>query len=74
MTDYASSAGFDPADPGPADAADTTPANVGDGGAPVERSLPSSMLLQGARCVQIVHNGAIYRLQATRLGKLILTK
>ena len=43
-------------------------------GAPPDRTLPSSALLQGARCVQIVHNGATYRLQATRLGKLILTK
>ncbi len=34
----------------------------------------SERLLQGARCVEIRHNGEIYRLQATRLGKLILTK
>lgn len=38
------------------------------------RSLASSELLQGAKTVEISHNGAIYRLQATRLGKLILTK
>ncbi len=43
-------------------------------GAPPDRTLPSSALLQGARCVQIVHNGTVYRLHATRLGKLILTK
>ena len=36
--------------------------------------LPSAQLLRGARVVEIDHNGAIYRLQATRLGKLILTK
>ncbi len=36
--------------------------------------VPSSQLLQGARIVEISHNGVIYRLQATRLGKLILTK
>ena len=36
--------------------------------------LPSEQLLQGRRMVEIVHNGEVYRLQATRLGKLILTK
>jgi hemin uptake protein HemP len=36
--------------------------------------LPSQQLLQGGRLVEIEHNGEIYRLQATRLGKLILTK
>jgi hemin uptake protein HemP len=38
------------------------------------RSLASSDLLQGERVVEIRHNGEIYRLQSTRLGKLILTK
>jgi hemin uptake protein HemP len=28
----------------------------------------------GGRLVEIAHNGEVYRLQATRLGKLILTK
>ncbi|MFE1573387.1 hemin uptake protein HemP [Comamonas odontotermitis] len=37
-------------------------------------TLESSELLQGAKAVSILHNGAIYRLQATKLGKLILTK
>ncbi|MCO5116489.1 MAG: hemin uptake protein HemP [Ottowia sp.] len=36
--------------------------------------LPSEALLQGRRTVEIRHNGAVYRLQATRQGKLILTK
>lgn len=36
--------------------------------------LDSRELLRGARLVEICHNGEIYRLQATRLGKLILTK
>lgn len=36
--------------------------------------LPSEALLRGRRLVEITHNGEIYRLQATRLGKLILTK
>jgi hemin uptake protein HemP len=44
-----------------------------EGQAPV-RSLASSELLRGAKSVEISHNGAVYRLQATRLGKLILTK
>ncbi len=34
----------------------------------------SADLLQGKKAVEINHNGAIYRLQATKLGKLILTK
>ena len=37
-------------------------------------SVNSNDLLQGQKAVSIAHNGAIYRLQATRLGKLILTK
>ncbi|HZY19378.1 MAG TPA: hemin uptake protein HemP [Ramlibacter sp.] len=47
---------------------------------PAPRSEPgrppvdSATLLQGGRCVEIRHNGEVYRLQATRLGKLILTK
>ena len=36
--------------------------------------LASEQLLQGRKAIEIRHNGAIYRLQATRLGKLILTK
>jgi hemin uptake protein HemP len=30
--------------------------------------------MQGHTAVAITHNGTTYRLQATRLGKLILTK
>jgi len=37
-------------------------------------AVDSSALLQGHKAVTIVHNGALYRLQATKLGKLILTK
>ena len=37
-------------------------------------TLDSRALLRGHKIVTIVHNGASYRLQATRLGKLILTK
>ncbi len=36
--------------------------------------LASSDLLRGRKIVEIRHNGEVYRLQATRLGKLILTK
>lgn len=36
--------------------------------------LRSDLLLAGRKAVDIEHNGAVYRLQATRLGKLILTK
>lgn len=37
-------------------------------------AVDSSALLQGQKAVAISHNGSVYRLQATRLGKLILTK
>lgn len=36
--------------------------------------LNSDTLLQGQGSVAIAHHGVIYRLQATRQGKLILTK
>lgn len=38
------------------------------------RRLSSESLLGGAREVEIEHQGAIYRLKITSLGKLILTK
>lgn len=34
----------------------------------------SNDILRGQKAVEITHNGSTYRLQATRLGKLILTK
>jgi hemin uptake protein HemP len=37
-------------------------------------AISSSEILRGQKTVEISHNGLIYRLQATRLGKLILTK
>ncbi len=37
-------------------------------------AIDSRALLQGSKAVTICHNGEIYRLQATRQGKLILTK
>lgn len=36
--------------------------------------LDSQDLLRGRNAVAITHNGALYRLQTTRQGKLILTK
>lgn len=37
-------------------------------------AIPSETLLRGHPSVAIHHQGAVYRLQATRQGKLILTK
>ncbi|MEO7885629.1 MAG: hemin uptake protein HemP [Polaromonas sp.] len=37
-------------------------------------SVNSTEILRGQKAVEINHNGSTYRLQATRLGKLILTK
>ncbi len=34
----------------------------------------SAELLKGQKTVGIMHDGSLYRLQATKLGKLILTK
>ena len=34
----------------------------------------SADLLKGQKGVDIEHNGSVYRLQTTKLGKLILTK
>lgn len=46
-------------------------AEAGNKGAAV---IASEQLLQGRKQVEISHNGRIYRLQATKQGKLILTK
>lgn len=40
----------------------------------VAAAVDSSALLRGQKAVSISHNGSVYRLQATKLGKLILTK
>lgn len=55
-----------PAEPGAA--RDTTARQ------PPDVPLDSATLLQGGKAVTIRHNGEFYRLQATRQGKLILTK
>ncbi|MBI2728760.1 MAG: hemin uptake protein HemP [Polaromonas sp.] len=39
-----------------------------------QASVNSDDILRGQKTVEISHNGSTYRLQATRLGKLILTK
>lgn len=41
---------------------------------PADAPIPSDELLRGRTSLHIAHNGAIYRLQATRQGRLILTK
>lgn len=51
----------------------------GAGCSPNEASRPTALLesaelLKGSKTVGILHNGSLYRLQATKLGKLILTK
>lgn len=56
--------------------AGTAPAS-GTGTGPESAAAPvldSAAILRGQKTVEISHNGATYRLQATRLGKLILTK
>lgn len=37
-------------------------------------TVASDLLLRGRKVIQIEHNGALYQLRATKLGKLILTK
>lgn len=41
---------------------------------PATHTLSSDQLMRGRTSLTIAHNGAIYRLQTTRQGKLILTK
>ena len=49
-------------------------ANSSSAGLSSHAGLDSAQLLNGQKAVTIVHNGTPYRLQATKLGKLILTK
>lgn len=51
-----------------ADTSGNSPAGAGN------PALSSAELMQGRNMLAIAHNGAIYRLQTTRQGKLILTK
>ena len=39
-----------------------------------QNGVSSNEILRGQKTVEISHNGSTYKLQATRLGKLILTK
>ena len=48
--------------------------DMGKAPAKLASAVESRDLLQGQKAVEILHNGAIYRLQNTKLGKLILTK
>lgn len=60
--------------PGPGDAGAPRPATPpGSDGVALPR-WSSECLLCGQREIAIDHNGTIYRLRATRQGKLILTK
>lgn len=54
--------------------ATSAPDSKGPARPPLEATLDSASLLQGGKAVTIRHNGEVYRLQATRQGKLILTK
>ena len=42
--------------------------------ATIQPCVNSTEILRGQKAVEINHNGSTYKLQATRLGKLILTK
>ena len=55
----------------------SAPASTAVAPQPAAQRLPvieSETLLRGQRAIEISHKGVVYRLQATRLGKLILTK
>ena len=56
--------------PGETDAAGADHSKQGDAAC----AMHSTAILRGQKMVEIIHNGLSYRLQATRLGKLILTK
>lgn len=59
--------------PSPAQVASPEP-SLSQGRRTPESVVPSDELLRGNRSVDIKHNGSVYRLHATRSGKLILTK
>ena len=58
----------------PARDAATTPCAMRRPGKRTSVCVPSEQLFAGADEVHIEHRGALYRLQQTSLGKLILTK
>jgi hemin uptake protein HemP len=59
---------------GAAGQARVAPSPQSSGATQASGPLDSAKLLGGAKSVEIRHNGSVYRLQETRLGKLILTK
>ena len=52
----------------------SSPRPAGLPGEALRPPVESAVLLQGGKALDILHNGCRYRLQVTRLGKLILTK
>ncbi len=63
--------------PAPRAQTPSTDAGPGPQEAPAADGMPqvdSATLLRGHSSVAITHRGSVYRLQATRQGKLILTK
>ena len=50
------------------------PPQVHPAGSGTHPCVNSNEILRGQKTVGISHNGSTYKLQATRLGKLILTK
>ncbi|MDO8450637.1 MAG: hemin uptake protein HemP [Rhodoferax sp.] len=58
--------------PEPASHLAGTPAGQSPAARPV--AVHSTDLFKGQKSVAIEHNGCVYRLQTTKLGKLILTK
>lgn len=63
---------LDPLTTGPAPHADAVAFPAGN--TALSQPVPSSVLFNGTKAVLIEHNGSLYRLQSTKLGKLILTK
>lgn len=57
-----------------ADASAVAPEKATPSASDAASCLDSASLLRGNSSVAITHRGAVYRLQATRQGKLILTK
>lgn len=58
----------------PSQAARATVSSAANAPGVLPGSMHSEEILRGQKAVEITHNGSTYRLQATRLGKLILTK
>ena len=68
-----------PASPAPARPSASSPAfdqeaGLSSSSPPQTGAVDSQEILRGQKMMEINHNGLTYRLQATRLGKLILTK